>query len=71
MEPYKLVIPKDLLKPRNELCITVANTAANTFFYADYTSDPKKVGPYNARTLEFEKDSLGFGLDEVILYRVK
>ena len=72
MRPYRAVIDSKYLKPKNKIEIVVTNTAANTFANADYSKqEPAVVGTYNKITLEFEKESCKFGMNEAILYKIR
>jgi len=71
MPPYNAVIESNYLKKDNLLEITVANTSANAYVYADYSNVPlNAIGPYHERTLNFEKESLKFGLKTVKLFKI-
>ena len=72
MPPYTAVIESKYLQKENFLEITVANTSANAYVYADYSNVPMNaLGPYHERTLAFERDNLGFGIAEVKLFKTE
>lgn len=63
-QPYTVEIPRKFLCiGKNDLTVTVYNTAANAYLSHDYDDIPEAVkGTYHDRTLEFEKMSLRGGL---------
>ena len=70
--PYTVLIPACCLRRgRNELALTVYNTAANAYAFLDYSALPDPIkGTYHSRTLEYERLSLHGGvLDPVKIYR--
>lgn len=72
MPPYTAIIEREYLKKENTLEITVANTSANALVYADYEGVASTaLGPYHERTLALEKESLGFGIKEVKLFKTE
>lgn len=62
--PYEFALDGAELHEDNELSIFVSNTSANAFvgFKIPEEWEPKHVGPYHARTIEFEKTMLESGL---------
>ncbi len=71
MPPYKLKIPKNLLKKENKLKIVVTNTAANWYLHTDYFDkwSIKELSPYFEAELSYAKDFVSGGLyGSVVLY---
>ena len=64
-EPMRLVIDAaNFTKGSNVIEITVSNTAANQFVLSevDKLFEPKEIGPYHERSVEFEIERLDGGL---------
>ncbi len=64
MPPYEFIIDRAELLETNKLSILVSNTSANAFvgFKLPDEWEPKHIGPYHAKTIEFEKTMLESGL---------
>ena len=70
MPPYTALISNRYLDKRNTLEITVSNTCANAYVFADYTDvDSSAIGPYHEKTLAFERENLKIGIEKIKLFK--
>ena len=62
--PYRLKIPRNILREKNTLSVTVTNTAANWYVTTDYFDKYQisELSPYFEGEMRYAKDSLNGGL---------